>query len=187
MKARSAISLGELLVVMSLCSVVLTMSMQIIQRAMQAHLRAKEYLSIERNVLRLSRQFRCDVHEATEASLISENPDTGLAGEAVVSLPSRDGNVIQYRRTARGILRVVLSGEEVAAREEFRLPPSCDLRLEEAPTPRRLVLSITSGPTTVPRDEGPAFDAHAIPLQFHAEAVLGRNGGLDRLPAEEGL
>jgi hypothetical protein len=175
MKTRRAVSLVELLVVMTACSVVLTMSASLIHRIMHAQTKTREFFDVERSALRLSSQFRRDVHAASNAT-------PAEAGDGVfLRLQFADGQAVEYHRAKGQITRIKSLEGGTAAREEFKFPANVALKVEEEAEPRRLVLSLTANPIDTP-DAGtkPVWNAHAIPVSFRAAAVLGSERRLAR-------
>lgn len=170
-RRRGAVSLAELLVVASTCTVVLTMSAQLIQRTMKSQSRAATVLGVERNALRLAQQFRHDVHRAAEAKI-----DTiGFEDGVFLQLQLSGDTSVEYRRRDGAIERVLSRADESTAREEFAFDPAIELSLREEESPQRLVLSLAAGPrrgaTTTTE---PTWSRHSVPVSLLVEARLGR-------------
>jgi type II secretory pathway pseudopilin PulG len=170
-KRRGAFSLAEMLVVMSVCTVILTMSTSIIQRAMQAQLRTRSYFDVERNALRLSDQFRRDVHQATAAD-VANSADSGVLLR--LALPS--GQIVEYRHAEGMVLRTLSRSGASQSHEEYSFTSSTETGIREENAPRRFVLTIASDP----HEEGPVAKGrpgkfHEPPVSVRVEASLGRD------------
>jgi type II secretory pathway pseudopilin PulG len=172
MKSRRAISLVELLVVISTSTVILTMSAVLIRRAMHAQSRARDFYNVERTALRLSEQFRRDVHHATSATALAENRPDAI----FLRLQLAGGQAIEYGRRNGALTRTVLQSDRVLSRDAFAFPPDTDVTLSEQRSPRRLVLSITAVPVDTPENRRKlAAAVHAQRVSLHVEAVLARD------------
>jgi hypothetical protein len=172
MKTRHAVSLVELLVVMSACSIILTMSAGLIHRAMHNYAKTREFFDTERSALRLSAQFRRDVNRATAAELDRANLDEG----AFLRLEMTEGDTVQYAHHHGGVLRVLLQSSTIMAREEFRISPAAELTLREEGSPSRLILSaITKAARTSTEVNALPADIHRLPVSFEVQACLGRD------------
>ena len=140
MRPRSAVSIAELLVVMSACSIILTMSAALIHQAMRTQSDARAFYDAERSALRLARQFRHDVHNATAASA-----DGGDRGESVLlKLQLQDGRTVEYGHSAGKVLRVLSQQGRAAGYEEFAFSSPIELDIGQAESPLRITLTITT-------------------------------------------
>jgi hypothetical protein len=170
MNRLHAVSLVELLLAMSACTAILTLSAALIHRVLFVHSQARAIDEGERAALRISEHFRRDVHAAQAA-------ETGAAsGEAAVALRLRlgTGQSIEYRRSKGALLRVVLEGETVCGREQFDFPGEIELAIRDE-SPELLTLSITAPPRGVPADDGKqAPSASGGPICLEATARLNR-------------
>lgn len=171
-KARCGVSLTELLVVMSACSVVLTMSAGVVHRVMRIQSATRYFFDVERSALRLANQFRHDVHRAGAA--IVGGPDLG---DGVVSrLTLSDDQTVEYGRAASSVLRTVTQRGKIVARDEFSFRSDIELAIREEDSPRRLVLSLASVPQTDSGGEKPQrFNPYTMPVNLQVEACLGRD------------
>jgi hypothetical protein len=162
----------ELLIVMSACSVVLTLSSVVIVRAMRVQMQARAYCDAERNALRLSDQFRRDVHGAKSAVSRRADPE----GDSFLRLQLADGRQVDYSRVGGTVLRLTTGNGNRVAREEFAFPADCELGVRESQSPRRLVLTISADPDFDLTSGGtPLRVAPAGPLSLHVEAAVGRD------------
>jgi hypothetical protein len=136
---RRAASLIELLLAMSACTVILTMSVALIHRIMHVQSKTRAIDDGERAALRLSEHFRRDVHAAASAEADSAN----LAGGAVLRLKLSGRRSIEYRHAEGTVVRVLLDGEDTGGREQFSFPGDIELTVRDE-SPGLVTLSITS-------------------------------------------
>jgi hypothetical protein len=169
--ARRGMTLVELMVIISATSVVLTTSAALMHGVMHTQKATRAFFDAERSAVRLSNQFRSDVHEATDATI-----DAGATGEeAFVSLQLSGNTTTRYRYVDGKVLRVQTRDGGGIAREEFVFPPSAVLKIELVDTPRRLVLSLTT-PSVLSSNQGElSRDPREVPVYFHVEARLNRD------------
>ena len=166
MKTRRGISLVELVVVLTACSAVLTTSAVLLHRVMHLHGKTRSFLSAQRNALRLSDQFRADVHRAGTV-LENDRPD-----EAALRLRLLEGQIVEYRHELGVVRRTLSAGDQVVSREDFTFPPESKVAIRHTDSPPRVVLTITNDPAM---DDSPALKSFAAPVNLHAEASLGRD------------
>src|SRR5438045_3775634 len=139
LKARRGVSLVELLVVMSLSSVLLTTSAVVLHRMMLSHGKTRNVLAASRSALRLSDQFRSDVHRAT--GVTTENLDAPV----VARLQLDGSNVVEYSYADGVVRRTRITDDKVTSREEYIFPANSQLAVGQS-SPPLLSLSITSQP-----------------------------------------
>jgi hypothetical protein len=165
MKHRRAVSLLELIAVMSACTMVMTLTGTLLHRVMRIHVQSREMVRMEQSALRLANQFRRDVHQA-QASI--------HAGEPLLQLTLADGRTVAYSRTGDRVLRVESGGAKPTWREEFLCRAENEIEVAEAGEPRRLSITIQPGRPAVSQDavppRGRTLRAHTY---VHAEAVVG--------------
>ena len=142
MSRRRGVSLAELLVVMSLVTVIISLSARLMHRIMHAQTNANAFLDGERNALRLSSQFRRDVQTALEV-LPTDHPDDG-----VLTLRYADQRLVHYQITGREVVRTVSGKDDHLARESFHFPSDLTCHIEQHSTPQRIVLSLDSASQT---------------------------------------
>lgn len=179
MTVRRGISLAELLLTMSACTVVLTTSATLIHRMMHTQSRTRSFCDSQRSALRLADSFRRDVHAARSVAIGGAGQDGGQ----LMVLEMSGGQSVEYRQDGGRIDRLQQSDDSVTARDFFEFPPGSQVKAEQ-PSPQLVRLSITP-----PSDDpGPAaagqspFDA---PLKVQIDAVLNRNPSLVEVPAAE--
>lgn len=179
MKSRAAISLVELLAVLSGCSIVLTLTAMLLHQTMRTQSDTRDFFSTERNQLRLARQFREDVHGATAAA---NGKDVDQAG-TLVRLSFPEGRAVEYRHEAGTVVRIQRERGKPSAREEYLLGESLEADVQELESPTRLSLSIASPPIE-PLSTNPA-KVRERPIRFQVEAVLSRDLRFAATPAGE--
>lgn len=172
---RRGVMLVELVVVMSSATIVLSMSAVLIHRIMRVQSSAYEFFDVERSALRLSSQFRSDVHAATDASLqVADN-------ETILTLQLADDQTVRYERAEANVVRLLFKNGDIVARESFSFPADTRWTIEEHSDPRRLVISLDNQtPDPVPQKDSAPQNAlrsaslRSIPVCFQVEACLGR-------------
>jgi hypothetical protein len=177
-RSRRAVSIVELLVVMSASTLVLTLTSVMIVRAMRVQMQSRAYCDIERNSLRLAEQFRRDVHQAQAVPKLGDAED-----EEFLRLQPVDGGQVTYRmeRSSDGgtVLRLRSTSGKPDSREEFVFPATCELAIQELQSPQRLALTITSATEVAAGADGkPRVNTALIPVSFRVEAVVGRDSAL---------
>lgn len=165
-KSRRGISLVELLVVMSLGAGLLTTSAVVLHRIMHSHGKTRNFLAASRSGLRLSEQFRSDVHHATKVTA------SDLDAPVVLRLQLGEARAIEYSHVDGTLRRTQLDGEKITSREEYSFPAGSQLAIREQPSPRLVSLSITSTPGDA---GGPAQPGFATAVHLLIEAQPGRN------------
>src|SRR5690349_13873210 len=114
MRTRRGASLVELLTVMSACTIILSMCGALIHRSMRSHADARAFFNVERAALRLSKQFRHDVHQAQGVS------DSGSASDdRLVQLKLSGGRTVEYRSGSQKVVRVLAHGGQTVSQDEF--------------------------------------------------------------------
>jgi len=158
MKRRRAVSLVELLLAMSACTVILTMSAALLHRGMHAQSKTRAFVDVERNAWRLGTLFRQDVHQASTAQIMDQ-------GDGVVlRLEFAEDRTIEYRRSEDVITRVVLAGDAVKAREEFSFPAEAELTVRRES--QTIALSIVAPPGN---------NAYSVPVSIQVVARVSRD------------
>ncbi|QDT75221.1 PulJ/GspJ family protein [Lacipirellula limnantheis] len=174
MRSRRAISLIELLAVLSGCSVVLGLTASLLHQTMRAQSHTRDFFDVERNAQRLARQFRSDVHAAAVDSIDVDLADAGDGVLLQMELP--DGQSVAYQRAAEKIIRIASQTDGPTAREEYALSESIEIDVRELDAPRRVELSITSSPPQ-PSQEAPPSPAsiRATPVNLKVDAIPARD------------
>ena len=188
MNRRNAASLVELLLAMSACTAILTMSAALIHRVLFVHSKAQAILGGERAALRLSEHFRRDLHAATAAEKAEASGLAEKNQEAVVlRLKLAGGQSIEYRRAEGTVLRVLLDGEAGRGREEFKFPGEIEVAIRDEPE-GVFTLTVTSPPSHSPAETGqPGPGMSPGPLCLESTARLNRYPEIAETPEETEL
>src|SRR5262245_15755425 len=170
MKIRRGVSLVELLLAMSACTFILSLSVALIHRVMHAQSRARRFDDVERSAARLSGTLREDVHRAASATL----PDAAVESGAFLRLQVSD-QTIEYRHADGTVLRLALDGDKTAAREQFPFPAGVQLTVRQE-SPRLICLEIsTDAKDGQANDHQSASPAFSLPVNIQIQAVLNRD------------
>jgi len=169
---RQGVSLTELLVLMSLCAMILSMSGMLLHRVMRIDVDSRLFVATERSCSRLDRQFREDIHEATSVNIKNATPAVGEF--LVVQLPYEQ--TVTYSRSNGGIERIASRKGKVASRDEFAFQSSSNVELREEESPRRVIFSVTSPLPDQTNDKTKqVLSLKAVPIGLLVEACVGRN------------
>jgi len=171
MSQRRGISLVELMLTLSACCVILTLSATLLHRAMHAQSKARLFFDGERSALRLSHSFRRDVHDASAAA----TGDEAGGDEVLVRLEMAGGQAVEYRQSGGRVDRTWQAEGRVLAREAFVFTPETRVVVAQE-SPRLITLSIVP-PVDTGTTNGPLLP-YTVPIQLRVEAVLGRNASL---------
>jgi hypothetical protein len=170
-KLRRASSLIELLIIMSACSVVLTLSAALLHRTMHIHSRSQAYFDSERSATRLAQQFREDVHRA-----LAHRAGGAAGDDGFLQLTYPADEVVQYAVVGDTVSRSRMREERTLAREEYAFPAAVKVEVQEQDAPTRLVLAISAEPANAHnRSDKTRIEPSLSPVSLQAEAVLGRD------------
>jgi type II secretory pathway pseudopilin PulG len=172
MTTRRGASLVELLVIMSACIVILTLTGILLTRVMRVQIQSRGLEAAERAAQRLSDQFRSDVHRASDVVVDDANQEQ----RAFLRLAFADNHKIEYSRAGDLVSRVESTSGQPAWREEFICPAASEFSLKRETHPSRLALTVfmkVSDATPTPGK--PFIGMGAAPVIVHAEAVIGRD------------
>lgn len=176
MTKRRGISLVELMLTLSACCVILTLSAGLIHRALHAQSRTRHIANAERSAWRLSHAFRRDAHDAAKATVGEQG------GELLVRLELAGGKSVEYRQASGRVERLLQAGGE-QARESFVFPTEALITVTQ-PSDRLLSLSVeTPLPTTPTADSTPAL--FVAPVTLQVQAAIGRNAAFFNITAQE--
>ncbi len=171
---RRGVSLTELLLLMSACTMILSLCAVLLHRVMRAEIDARAYADSERNAIRLSHQFRNDVHEALDV----QSDSSKLTNDQVLQVQLPRAQIAEYRFHEGTVLRTLSSKGKVEAREEFAFGPLCKLGVQRLSAPDRVVLTITSAGLDHAASQVEQLRAYrAVPLALQLEASIGRHAG----------
>lgn len=179
MRSRRAVSIIELMVILSATTVVLSLTSVLLQRGMRLHTQSRADLNSERNAARLADQFRRDVHRATAAVANK----TALKDNAILQLTFSNGEQTEYSYQSGTVLRTMTKENGRVAREEYVFPKSTALAVEEQDTPSGMVLTLTAErPSSGANKEQLPTRPLAMPMSLQVGAMLGRDGRFESAP-----
>ncbi|MCC7084821.1 MAG: prepilin-type N-terminal cleavage/methylation domain-containing protein [Pirellulales bacterium] len=124
MSPRRAYTLIEMVIVITLVTLVLATVAALLGSVMRSNRAALSHRDWIRSVQRLAMQFRDDVHAARSARPAD--------GKLSLSLPN--GETVVYAATDESIQRTVESDDIVAQRDSFDLPSAAIARFEVVPS-----------------------------------------------------
>ena len=179
---KQAFTLMELLIVMSAASTLMLLAIGMIHRAMQLESQGRRRAELGRTAIRLSTEFRRDIHAGRSVSIESGSNGATSAG-AIPGIRAADAErtTLQVDLPGLGGITYVADGPLVTRvrgcadgrvhREEYRFAPGHRASIEwvEQAVPKRVRL-------TVVRAAGPGQSRQRVEL--HLEAVVGRLGQL---------
>ena len=171
MAKRRGISLVELILTLSACCAILTLSAGLIHRAMHVQTKARRFADGERSAWRLGQAFRRDIHAANLAT-----PGDEEGGDLLVQLTLLSGMAVEYRSAAGRVERLLLAKGTVQSRETFLFPSEVTITVTQ-PEPRVFALAVES-PVPTARAKDAPMPAYAVPVSLHVEAVLERHAPL---------
>jgi len=172
MKNRSGLSLLELSATLTACTVIIATTTTVIERVMRVHTRSQGYVGVERDAIRLSNQFRADVHAARTATEVPADQNKGV----FVRLEFPNGRLAEYARDGELVRRTETGGDKPAWREEYRCPANNELKLQREGDPSRLILLITRPASALEDIQAQAAIANSLPpMYIRAEAIVSRD------------
>ncbi|MCH7686190.1 MAG: hypothetical protein IH899_05845 [Planctomycetes bacterium] len=167
MENRSGKSLIELVVVISVMSIVMVIAVRTITQLMRADASGGKSLVAGTSLARLAHQFRRDVHDADDAELLTA--DENQSPRLQLSLP--ENTIAEYRPFAEKILRTIRRGEITISRETFHLPRGENrFEISEDETP---IISLVHLRNTVESSE--KSSSRAPEKEIRIEAIRGKN------------
>lgn len=122
-QSRNGTTLVELLVVISVCSVVVGVSGVLLHSIYRVDKDTRLAIESEAAVDRLSLQFRRDAHAASRAELLTV--EKGAAAGVVFRGPAE--LTVEYRRRGRAIVRTAKSLDKVVHTDSYGLPAGTEL------------------------------------------------------------
>jgi len=133
---RSAgFTLVEVLLVVSLSSIVLCTVGVIFHSLHSAQRSLGEHQTAIDNIARLADQFRADVHSASSAAIMPAAQFGDQSSNDVFKLSQSGQKEIEYATDGNCVTRVVKSGDQITQRESYALPERCQVqwRLDDLP------------------------------------------------------
>lgn len=187
---RSAYTLLEMIVVMSVSVTVLTLSATYLHRIMTVSSQAAKFLKAEQTGLRLSRQFRQDVLLATSVEVTERAGDEGVI-VLLLHQPQSTGGDLEYRFASAHATRTMQLDSGAVSREQYRFPDGTRWKLQQAESRTRLLLSASNAPPELPEPQGDLTAAWRVPFELTVEATVGRlmrsaGGVFDASETEDG-
>jgi prepilin-type N-terminal cleavage/methylation domain-containing protein len=165
---RRAFTLIEMIIVLTVGSVLTGIAVSLLVVLLRAERSGSEHVENSTVIGCLADQFRRDVHAATKPPEIN--------GHGIVRFAS-GGPVVQYTIDGRDVRREkIMADKSVGRREEYRLPKDWTAAVETDATTKPAIVRLTVGP-----QDAALRSAHEI----RVEAVLGRDGRFAVLTAEE--
>jgi hypothetical protein len=173
--ARAGISLTELLVVMTIASVLIGVTGTMIHRLLAADHEATRAARFATSVARLSRAFRADVHAARAIELPAPNE----AQPAIVVATLADGHQVRYELDAHLATRVETREDAVIHRDVYHFPPRSQLRCSRGDDAGLFKLELNLAA------RGPEPDAERPVRKLVVEAALARDHRFEPPPRQE--
>jgi hypothetical protein len=171
-RTRRGISLIEMLIVITGCAGILSLSAVLLHRGMRAQEDTRYFFAVERAAWRLAEQFREDAHRADAVVLEDSRLDDG----AFIVMQFADGESVEYRRQGAQIVRILSHDGDATATEQYSLASVSELVLREEQSPRRLILTVESSPEAwLPAANKPRPGVREQPINLRVEAVIGRD------------
>jgi hypothetical protein len=150
-RTRRGISLIEMLIVITGCAGILSLSAVLLHRGMRAQEDTRYFFAVERAAWRL---------------------DDG----AFIVMQFADGESVEYRRQGAQIVRILSHDGDATATEQYSLASVSELVLREEQSPRRLILTVESSPEAwLPAANKPRPGVREQPINLRVEAVIGRD------------
>ena len=169
---RRGVSLAELLILLSITTVLIGLSAKLIHRVMQIHSKGIAFQRGEQSAWRLASQIRRDAH-AADAVAIDDEQD-----QEILRLNQADQRQVEYRVVGRSVIRTFKQGEKTVAREEFNFPSNLVLHVDQGVSPERVVFVLESIPHTVPGpNQQPLRSVERVPFAMRVEACLAQSSG----------
>lgn len=178
MKNRRGASLVELLLIMSACTVVLTLSAELIHRVMIAQSKATTFLNAERSAQRLTAAFRRDVHAATERR---EGEEAKPASGQLLALTLPDDRLVEYRLEQGTITRTLSENDATKAREQFVFPAEATASVASDDSGMITLTIDTPIAAPSPDDATPKSQAFIIPAKVQIQAILGGDARIETM------
>lgn len=146
LRRRAGISLGELLIVISLSSILMTVAGVLIQELLRADRAVRRAAQTSASLLRLESLFRDDVHRAVAATA-----HTDSAGEQKLELVLPEGQRVTYSAQQHRLKRVVSAGDRRLHFDRFAFPEQSVMTLAVDPSGAPVELQIDQARTPVDR------------------------------------
>ena len=173
--SRSGTTLVEMLIVISVASVMLGVSVCTIHVLLEAEHEASRSVRFNASVARLAQAFRGDIH----ASRLVELPVPD-AGNPIVLIASADGGQIRYELDAHQATRIETEGGQQVHRETYHFPLHSRMRFEHLPDQKLVLLEIDMAVAGSGTRAIPSAAADGPKRRLTIEAALGRDHRFER-------
>jgi prepilin-type N-terminal cleavage/methylation domain-containing protein len=160
MRFRRGFSLIELLIVLSVGTVMLMVAVSVLYLLKEAQVNLRERLSVGRMITRLADQFRDDVHRA---SSMERGSDEAATSDLAVWKLTIDADTVVLYEMRDGAVRRVRIGSRGKIQDDYRLPSGMGAAIT-APEG-------DSDPATLRLEVSDASTGRSRPIQV--EALLG--------------
>lgn len=134
MRHSNGFTLIEVMVSISVSSVLMVLSMGIVHRVLNLESNSRDQARVSRSLQRLSHDFRNDVHQAVDARQDQES---------LLILSLADESQITYRVLNEYVLREQVLDESTTQREYYNLPVDAAVSFTELDSPSRLEISVS--------------------------------------------
>jgi hypothetical protein len=131
-------SLIEVVIAMTVASVMLATGMAAIHLLLRAERGASKNVWSGMTLTRLSRDLRSDVHAAKNVAIIPPDASHGQRLE----MASAEGGTVTYEIAPGSVSRIVESADKVRERERFRFPETVEMTLQQLLNPDRVRLEL---------------------------------------------
>ncbi len=135
MKKRNGYSLAEMLVVITVASVLLSITAQLVSRAMRVDAAWREQGDVARSMSRLARDVRNDVHQARNVA--------GTQDPLTLEITCADGVKVSYTVAVHEIIRSSQHDEEQLEREYYKISADQQVVLKSLSDSPRIELQVT--------------------------------------------
>ena len=135
MKKRNGYSLAEMLVVITVASVLLSIAAQLVTRAMRIDTTWREQGDVARSMSRLAHDLRQDIHQA-RSLIVTQDPQA-------LELTRVDGAKVSYTVAAEEIVRSSQRDDEQLEREYYKISADQQVEMRSLSDPPRVELLVT--------------------------------------------
>lgn len=172
MPNRRGVSLTELLIVMSISSVVLTTGVGLLHHVLHDQKKARLEVRLHLAAGRLSEQLRRDVHGSQR---VSSNDEGNVTTTLVLEKPA--GGSIRYDVNDNCVSRACTTPDLPVHRDEFEFPRDWRIEFQQLAVPPRIALSARSAESNkAQQQEGATRGVGGLPHNLvRVEAVIGRD------------